>query len=157
MRQDKVKAALGETVRAAQFDRDTTVEDFINDGEKSQNTQKTYLREVQRWFKYLNQIGVHVLQADRATVNRFKGYLNDQYAANTDRVCLAACSSFYTYLEQEQYLERSPFAHITYPRKEYKRALGPDHERTVPVMNDEEYQAIIAEIERRMYEPRISV
>jgi integrase len=150
LRSDKVKAALGETVRAAQFECAVTFEDFLNDGEKADATRVVYRREIGRWLDNLDRLDINVLQADRATVNRFKAYMADRYAANTVRVSLAACSSFYTYLEDEQYIQRSPFAHIKYPRKVYKKAVRPDQEQTVPVMNDEEYAAIVTEIERRM-------
>ena len=153
LRADKVKAALGETVHAAQFNRIQTFEDFINDGEKSEATRKTYRREVQRLFEYLDRVGIHVLQATRADVNRFKAYLGERYAANTVRVCLAACSSYYSYLEDERYLERSPLTHIKYPAKEYKKAVRRTKGSPVPVMSDEEYAAIVAEIERRINAP----
>ena len=152
LRSDKVKAALGETVRAAQFDRFQTFEDFLNDGGKAERTQLAYRREVKKLFDHLERVGTHVLQADRPTVNRFKAYLLERYAANTVRLTLASCSSFYTYLEDERYVERSPFTHVRYPKREYKKAVRPDQGSPVPVMIQEEYQAIVAELERRSHQ-----
>ena len=149
LRQDKVKDALDQTVKAAQFDRFQALEDFLNDGEKAELTQKTYLREVDRFFSWLDRQSIHALQATRADVNRFKADLAGKYSANTVRLTLASCSSLYTYLEAERYLDRSPFAHIKYPRREYKKAIRTDQERTQPVMNEEEYQRIMEAIEHR--------
>jgi hypothetical protein len=38
LRADKVKAALGETIKARQFDLYSVLSDFIHDGEKSART-----------------------------------------------------------------------------------------------------------------------
>ncbi len=160
LRADKVKAALGETVRAVQFNRSETFEDFIIDGEKSEATQRTYRREVKRLFEYLDRLGVHVLQANHKTVDDFSKYLlNMGLSANTRRLTLAACSAYYTYLKKLEYLERSPFTHIKYPAKEYKKAVRPDHGSPVPVMNDAEYEAILEALERKAVErgKRVSV
>ncbi len=81
LRRDKIKKTLGDTVRAAQFER----------------------------------AGLHLLQATRADVNRFKRFLLERYAANSVRLSLASCSSLYTYLEAERSIERSPFANIKCP------------------------------------------
>lgn len=149
LRKDRVKDALDQTVKAAKFDLRQTVSDFLNDGEKAERTQKTYLSEVARFFSWLDRKGIHALQVQRPSVNRYKAYLSEKYSNNTIRLSLASCSSFYTYLEDEHYIERSPFAHITYPRKEYKKAVKPDQGKPVPVMNDEEYQAIIEALKQK--------
>ena len=40
LRRDKVKRALGESVKAAQFDRDQVFDEFLADGEKSERTKR---------------------------------------------------------------------------------------------------------------------
>jgi site-specific recombinase XerD len=149
LRQDKVKSALGATVKAAQFDREQVFEEFLRDGEKSIATVTTYRREVARLFKWMDRQGVHVLQLDRSAVNRFRDYLKTRFAVNTVRVCLAACSSFFSYLEAESIIESSPFARIAYPKRQYRKALRPDQSRPEPVMSTEELQEIISELQRR--------
>ena len=149
LRRDKVKAALGDTVKAARFDLEQVFADFLADGEKSENTRTTYQRECRRLFSWVERQGIHLLQMRRAEVNRFKEWLRSRYADNTVRLTLAAGSSFFSYLEAEQYVERSPFSHITYPRKQYKKAVQTDQGSPVPVMNAAENASIFAELERR--------
>ena len=119
------------------------------DGEKSTRTVETYRREIGRLQTWIEREGIHVLQLRRAEVNRFKEYLSGRYAANTVRLTMGACSSFYTYLEAERYIERTPFLHVKYPKRQYKKAVRVDQERTCPVMNAAEYQTIIEAIEER--------
>ena len=147
LRQDRVKDALNQTVKAAKFDSPRVFEEFLSDGEKALRTRETYRHECGRLFAWIEREGLHLLQLGRPDVNRFKRYLAERYAVNTVRLSLAACSSFYTYLEDERYIEHTPFAHITYPKKQYKKAVRTDQGRPVPVMSDEEYQAIVAALE----------
>jgi site-specific recombinase XerD len=143
LRKDKVKTALGETVKAAQFNREKALGEFLADGEKSENTQKTYRIEIARYFSWLDRTNIHLLQARRADANKFKSYLSERYSQNTVRLTIAACSSFHAYLEAERFIDHSPFASIKYPKKQYRKAVSPDQGKPVPVMNDEEYQVII--------------
>ena len=46
LRQDKVKNALGETVKAARFDLDAVFAEFPADGEKAERTVETYRRAI---------------------------------------------------------------------------------------------------------------
>ncbi len=45
LRRDRVKRAVGETVKAARFDIDQALKDFLDDGEKAERTCETYERE----------------------------------------------------------------------------------------------------------------
>jgi integrase len=87
-------------------------------------------------------------------VNRFKEYLSGKYSSNTVRLTLASCSSFYTYLDAEEYITRSPFANIKYPRKVYKKAVKTDQGSPVPVMNQGEYRVIMETIRQKAREAR---
>lgn len=82
-------------------------------------------------------------------INRYKRYLADRYSANTVRLALATASTFYRYVEAEGYIEYQPFAMITYPRKQYKKAIQPDQGAPVPVMSEEEYQAIVEALDQK--------
>ena len=82
-------------------------------------------------------------------MNRFKSWLSDRYSANTTRLTLASCSAFWRYLEAERYIDYQPFAMIKYPRKQYKKAVRPDQGAPIPVMSEEEYQAIVGAMERK--------
>ena len=153
LRADKVKDALGDTIKAAQFDLNKVWNDFLRDGEKAPQTHITYGQEFGRFRQWLDREGIHILNVRREDVNRFKEYRLKRSAPNTVRLTLASCSSFYRYLEAEEYIKRSPFANIKYPRKEYKKAVRTDQEKTIPVMNIEEYEAIVGELERRAETP----
>ena len=65
----------------------------------------------------------------------------ESYSANSVRLAFAACSTFWTWLEAEQYADRKPWVQISYPRKQYRKAVKPDQGRPDPVMNDAEYKA----------------
>ena len=153
LRQDKVKHALGETVKAAKFDLAKVFDEFLLDGEKAERTVETYTREVGRFLTWLEREGLHVLQVRRADVNRFKSYLAGKYSANTVRLALSASSAFYGYMEAERYVDRTPFAHVKYPKKQYKKAVKPDQGSPVPVMSEQEYTSIIEALEKKAQAP----
>ena len=149
LRQNRVVDALDQTAKAARFDLSGAFDEFLADGEKAPNTVAAYRRGCPKFFSWLNRAGIHVLQARRADVNKFKSYLSGRYSVNTVRLTLAACSAFFSYLEAEQYSERSPFIGIKYPKKVYKKAVKPDQGRPVPVMSEEEYKAIMEALSQK--------
>ena len=165
LRQDKVKQALGGTLQAARFDREQALEAFLLEKAQrsgSRHTVQTYRREIERMFSWLDRQGVYVLQMSRQDVIGFKGWLSESYSANTVRTALAACSTFWTWLEAEQYTDRRPWTQISYPKREYKKAIHTDQGSPVPVMNETEYLAITEALERkiehegnRVYDERI--
>ena len=153
LRQDKVKEAIGQTVKAARFDLGKVFEEFLLDGEKAERTQDTYRREIGRFFSWLDREGLHVLQVRRADVNRYKSYLAERYSANTVRLALASASAFWKYMEAEGYITYQPFAQIKYPKKQYKKAVRPDQEKTIPTMSEQEYQEIVQALEWKAEAP----
>ena len=153
LRQGKGKGFLDQTERSAQFDRLQVLENFLHFGKMSEQTQKTYAIESDRFFSWIDCLGIHELQVSREDVGRFKAILSEKYSANTVRLTLAACSSFYSYLENERYIEHSPFVHIKYPKREYKKAIRPDNGKQVPVMSEREYQTILEAIEKKSNMP----
>ena len=66
LRADKVKNAVSQTVRAAQFNLKKVFDEYLADGERSNHTIRTYTRECRRFFDYLERAGINVLQARRA-------------------------------------------------------------------------------------------
>jgi integrase len=46
-------------------------------------------------------------------------------------------------------IEYQPFAHIKYPQKQYKKALQPDQEKSIPIMSEDEYQVIMEALEKK--------
>lgn len=154
LRHERVKEALAKTVDAAKFDLAKMFEDFLQDGVKRPHTRETYKREVGRIFAWLELRGVHPLQVTRADVNYFKDYLRKRgsvkrgpLSENSVRLILASCSSFWRYLEDEGYISRSPFLHIKYPRKRYRKDAEGEHPE--PVMTQDEYLRIMEELRRR--------
>lgn len=69
LRGDKVKNALGRTLKAAAFERESAVADFLKDGEKAERTRETYKRMLEALFRYLDMQGLPVLAMGRADVN----------------------------------------------------------------------------------------
>ena len=155
LRHDKVKNALGETVKAAQFDLAKVLNEFLADGEKAERTRQTYRAEIQRFLAWIEREQLHIFQVRRADVNRYKQHLTEKYSQNTVRLSLASSSSFYAYLEAERYLDRSPFAHIKYPRKQYKKSIKTDQGSPVPVMSEQEYQAIVEGLAKKAQSPQL--
>jgi len=151
LRRDKVKEALDETVKAARFDLSKVFDEFLSNGNKADRTKQTYTDECRRFFQWLDHRAIHVLQVTVPDVDCFKAYLLEpltenttRYSQNTARLTQAACSAFYKYLVKMRYIEQSPFMGLKYPPKQYRKAMKTDQEKSIPVMNDAEYQAIIA-------------
>ncbi len=153
MRHERVKAAVSETVKAAQFDRDKALEGFLTEKEQrsgSRRTVQTYCAELERMFRWLDRQNILLLQIQRQDVIRYKGWLTERYSPNTVRLALSTNSAFWTWLEAEQYTARRPWVQIPYPRREYRKTVKPGKPGD-PVMSEEEYQAILSELDSRMH------
>jgi site-specific recombinase XerD len=150
LRGDKVKAALGRTLKAAAFDRDSAVADFLMDGEKAERTKETYRRMLEVLFRYLDMQGLPLLGIGRADVNRYVRRLKGRnLAVNSVRLAVAASAAFWRYLEVTEVVQTNPWAGLALPRREYKKAIRAEGEKTIPVMNIEEGKAIIEELRSR--------
>ncbi len=150
LRGDKVKNALGKTLKAAAFDREGAVADFMMDGEKAERTQVTYSRMLGMLFRYLDMQGLPVLAMGRADVNRYVRWLKGRkLAVNSLRLAVAAAGAFWRYLEVTEVVQTNPWAGLALPRREYKKAIRKEGEKTIPVMNGEESKAIIEELRSR--------
>ncbi len=150
LRQDKVKKALGDTVKAARFDLPTVFDEFLTDRDRSEHTLVAYRHQIGRFTTWLEREQIHPLQVRRADVNRFKREITEKgLAANTIRLVLSSCSSFWSYLEAERYIDSTPFARIQYPKRQYRKAIRPDQEKPSPVMSADERSEILQTLEQR--------
>ena len=55
LRRDKVKKALGDTGQGCPVSQSSGALEFLNDGEKSDRTREMYLRQVERFFSWLDR------------------------------------------------------------------------------------------------------
>ncbi|HEY3559690.1 MAG TPA: tyrosine-type recombinase/integrase [Kribbella sp.] len=87
------------------------------ESKNSQHTREAYERDMKQWLKFCDEANVDPLQALRAHAdiwrNRGAGYANPAPASVARR--LSAVSSWYTYLVQEDILDKSPLAHVERP------------------------------------------
>lgn len=154
LRRDRIKDALSETVRAAKFNLEQVYGEFLSDRTRSLNTITAYNTQISRFFSWLGREEIHALHVRRPDVNRFKReLLEKQLAANTVRLILSACSSFWSYLEAERYIDSSPFARIEYPKRQYRKAIRPDQQKPAPVMSAEERELILRTLKERTTYP----
>jgi integrase len=143
LRRDKVKAALGKTVKAAGFDKDQAVRDFLEDGDKSDRTKAAYTMMLGKLFSYADREKLPVLALGRADANRYRRWLETKHSANTTRLALAAALSFWKYLEVTEVVQANPFAALALPKRQFKKVAVTGQEASSPVMSEEEAQAII--------------
>ena len=150
LRIDQLKDMVKNKVKQEKFKREKVFIDFLNDRQKAACTIKTYKQEINKFFDWIDKKEIHLFDVKRLDINQY--IINMQkkhYANNTQRLGLAALSSWFKYLEAESYILKSPFIQIKYPHKIYKKAIRTDQERTIPVLNSTEYQVIMAELENR--------
>ena len=62
---------------------------------------------------------------------------------------MATAATFSRYLEATEVVQTNPWAGLALPRREYKKAIRAEGEKTIPVMNSEESTAILEELRRR--------
>ncbi len=103
LRQDKVKGALAEAVKAAKFDRQQAIEEFLIDGRRGPHTRTAYRLALAKFFAYVDLMGIPLLLLGRADANRFKKWLEEHPAKNrggklrasSQRLVLASVSAFW--------------------------------------------------------------
>lgn len=106
------------------------------ESKNSQHTREAYERDMKQWLKFCDEANVDPLQALRAHAdiwrNRGAGYADPAPASVARR--LSAVSSWYTYLVQEDILDKSPLAHVARPAvsdESSTRGLSRDEARAV--------------------------
>lgn len=84
---------------------------------KTQLTQEQYTTWVSKFIGYLNDHGVHFLDVQAKEVDEFIAWLRDtKRSAETVRNIVAGCSSFFTYLERYNYIQRNYFRGADRPK-----------------------------------------
>lgn len=116
---------------------------------KSARTRQTYQKAIDDFFYWLSINGItHPLLVRAEHVDRYiedlKGYLKP----NSIRLKICAVSSFYSTMKRYGHITLNPFRHSMLPKKEYKKAIKTDQAKTIPVMTEPEYDAILRAIKR---------
>lgn len=158
LRQDRLKGALDDGVKAARFNRVQAVEDFLIDGNRGPRTQAAYRLALEKLFGYADMMGIPLIQMGRADANKFRKWLEEREAkyrkgklrANSQRLVLAAVSAYWKYLEVTGVVQTNPWVGLALPQHEFKHRPRPDSdEPMVPVMNDMEYAEILRALSAR--------
>jgi integrase len=68
---------------------------------------------------------------------------NTGLSNNSIRTKLMACSSFYTTLRRYRHINLNPFYNCQLPKKQYKKSIQVDQNKTIPVMTAAEYKTIL--------------
>jgi len=150
MRIDEIKRIVKDKVKQEKFKREKVLKNFLDDRQKSERTIKSYKQEIGKFFDWIDNKSIHLLEVKRVDINKYIVYMGKKgFSNNTQRLGLAALSSLFRYMEAEEQINKSPFIQIKYPKKVYKKAVRTDQQQTIPVMNENEYQAIMEELETR--------
>jgi len=116
---------------------------------KSERTRKTYRKALDDFFMWLNRNGItHPLLIKAEHVDRYIDDLRGYLKANSVRLKVCGVASFYTTMKRYGHIPVNPFHRAILPRKEYKKAIKTDQSKTIPVMTEAEYKAIIKAIEQ---------
>ena len=116
---------------------------------KSERTRQTYRKAINDFFQWLNLNGItHPLLIKAEHVDRYIDELRGRLKNNSVRLKACGVASFYTTMKRYGHITVNPFHRATLPRKEYKKAIKTDQNKTIPVMTEKEYKAIIKAIEK---------
>lgn len=91
-----------------------------NTKQVSENTFKSYSRDLKKLVEYLNKKGITDLrEVDSSTLQDYMSYLQENdYAASTITRSFIAIKSLYTFLCNEEYMENNPGIMIKLPKPE---------------------------------------
>jgi site-specific recombinase XerD len=116
---------------------------------KSERTRLSYRKAINDFFQWLNLNGIpHPLLIKAEHVDRYIDELRGRLKNNSVRLKACGVASFYTTMKRYGHISVNPFHRAELPRKEYKKAIKTDQNKTIPVMNEKEYKAIIKAIEK---------
>jgi integrase/recombinase XerD len=82
----------------------------------SRNTLETYNRYIKRFFKYLKRKKKDALSIDQNDFERFLVTLHGKLSANSRRLVIESCKSFYKFLSRESIINQSPIALVEKPK-----------------------------------------
>jgi len=143
---DILKDQAKESIKAKQINVEKYLEQWIAT-KASVKTQVTYRKAIQGLFAYLEIIGIeHPLLIRAEHVDQYILELKNTLKPNSIRLKISACSSFYSILKRYRYIKVNPFYNSALPKKEYKKAVQTDQNRTIPIMNDKEYKTIMKQL-----------
>lgn len=151
LRQQKVEQALDKTVAAVRFDRKQVTEEFVAERQNF-DTRRKYLERLKDFFSWADREGIHILQIRRADLIRYRDYLKSKRSINGVRNLFTAVTTFYGYLEAERFIDRNPSVQIPLPRREYKKSIKPDPDKTIPIMRADEFDRILDALNRQKTE-----
>ncbi len=117
---------------------------------KSSTTRKNYQLAISDFFRYIKGIGVHPLLITAEHVDRYMITLKSKYSANSIRMKMSSCSSFYSTMKRYGHIKMNPFLGADLPQQEYKKAVKTNQKNNVPVMSSQELEAIKDRIFRKM-------
>ena len=118
---------------------------------KSENTQKAYKRAIKEFIEWAEITGLKsTLLAKAEDADEYINTLKGKYKANTVRLKANAVSSFFRTMRRYGNVDKNPFEGAPLPKREYKKAVKTDQEKTIPVMNEEEYKEIIKGIQDKI-------
>jgi len=94
---------------------------LIHTKHASDNTVASYMRDINQFASYLQQIGVPVLDVDRELVSDYMKHLRDlgKSAATVSR-CLASLKSLYAFAVNEKQIDSNPVYNIKLEKAEKK-------------------------------------
>ncbi len=143
---DILKDQAKEGILAKRIDINKYLNQWLKTKE-SERTQITYRKAMNDFFKFVQKIGVeHPLLVKAEHVDQYIIELKSKFKNNSIRLKVTACSSFYSMLKRYGYVKLNPFYNSALPAKEYKKAIRVDQNKTIPVMNDKEYELIISHL-----------
>ena len=131
--------------KIAKIDLAALVDEWVN-SKPSPRTQEAYRANLETFFSFCTLSGFHPLLINARLVDRFAAYLADKkakqtgrkLAANSRRTIMSAAASFYTTVRRYDLIPFNPFDGAPLPRKEYKKAVKTDQNKTIPVMRETE-------------------
>ncbi len=140
---DILKDQAKENIKAKQINLSKFIQQWIQ-LKRSKRTQRNYKKAINSFLDYLDTIDIeHPLLVKAEHVDSYLLYLKNKYKNNTIRLEMCACSSFYSSLRRYGYITTNPFYGSPLPRKEFKKAIQTDQKKTIPVMNQEEFDIIM--------------
>jgi len=144
---DILKDEAKADIQANRIDIDQYIELWLKT--KSERTRQTYRKAINDLFHWLNLNGItHPLLIKAEHVDRYIDELRGKLKANSVRLKACGASSFYNTMKRYGHISVNPFHRANLPRKEYKKAVKTDQRKTIPVMTENEYKAIIKAIEQ---------
>ena len=152
---DILKDQAKKEIKVEQIDFPAYVETWLQD--KTERTREAYRIAVSGFLSWVEgrSIAKHPLLIERTHAKQYIQHLSSELKPNSIRAKIAALSSLYSELQDDSKIPVNPFRNLKkqLPKKEYKKAVKTDQNKTIPVMSRKEYKSILAEIRKQMKRP----